>query len=641
MKFRIIAALQGALLTIIATGFSSSSSAQVRAPRIASTSAQLADLVSEIRIYATPDPRSVIGEVVVAGATTLTETTLTFESGPVRFVDNGVVPDRRRGDGVFTARFAMDTSAVFRRWQDNLRRSTDAILGDGTAWITRSPRVNLRARDVLAAWRKAGGRGLDTLAARTRTIVGAANLFVAAQALGFDLTNEPMFKMTSGDSQSSQTPPGLMLATPFFVGLKPPIPVDHERSLLVRYGATLFDPARSYDACSNTGTPGAVWSFGHLIRELAEGTGLTAEDYLLNWLNTWVNAQSVNGFVVLDAARAANMQSRVIAAWQQLSGPTLNVDKFPARLLGIVNRPDLADKVGYSATGTAGEGRFVFGLEETTPTGCKGMQFTMILEYGIKGGSCSAVKNWHKRWKDLDLHPLGSAAYNAALEAITIDFTEAGVNPVQLPNQSALLTLRTGESGLSGVPGPAYPWQFREFRLQADGQLGMTTIAQTPDDAFNNSSVLTQYLVANESDILSDKHLVPEKYPDALTSFLGARSDMAPYFHFNFWNADLTSLLNPSETRRKFSLATCDGCHDGETDTKFSHLGQLGHRSVSNGYTEQSYFLDGTNPQYIIPVTGEMHAYDDLAEREKKMSDILNQSCMELVAVKKPVAFVH
>jgi hypothetical protein len=617
-----------------------SSLAQVRPPRIASTPGQLADLVSEVRIYATPDPQSVIGEIVVSGTTTLTEVTLSFERGPVRFIDNGVVPDKRRGDGIFTARYAMDTGAEFRRWQDQLRRSTGTILGDGTAWITRSPRVNQQARDVLAQWKKAGGRGLDTLAARTRTIVGASNLYVAAQSLGFDLTNEPMYKMTSGTQQLSDSAPGTMLATPFFVGLKPPIPIDHGRSLLVRTSNVLDDPTRTYDACSNTGTQNGVWSFGHLIRELAENTGLTPEEYLQNWLDTWINPQSANGFPVHDAVRAANMQSRVMAAWQGFSGPVLDVDKFPARLLGIVNRPDLADKVGYSAAGTAGEGRFVFGLMEMTPMGCKSMRFTIILEYGIKGGSCLAVKNWHKRWKDLDLHVLGSAAYKNALAGITTDFTEAGVNPAQLPNQSALLTIRTGESGLMNAPVPLLPWQFREFHLQADGQPGLTTIAQTPDDAFNNSNVLTQFLIANEADILADKHVVPEKFPDALTSFLGASATLTPSFNTNYWNADLTSLANPSETRRKFSLATCDGCHDRETETKFSHLGQAGYRGIG-GDSEQSYFLNGGNPFFWVPVTGEPHLYDDLGEREKRMSDILNQSCGELVALKKAASFIH
>ena len=121
--------------------------------------------------------------------------------------------------------------------------------------------------------------------------------------------------------------------------------------------------------------------------------------------------------------------------------------------------------------------------------------------------------------------------------------------------------------------------------------------------------------------------------------FLGAKADLIPSFNSNYWSADLTALINPSETRRKFSLATCDGCHDRETDTKFSHLGQLGHRWMGHK-SEQSYFLDGGNPFLIVPVTGETHLYDDLLEREKKMSDILNASCTRLMATSKS-AFAH
>ena len=42
-------------------------------------------------------------------------------------------------------------------------------------------------------------------------------------------------------------------------------------------------------------------------------------------------------------------------------------------------------------------------------------------------GSCSAVKSWHQKWKDLDADAIGSPAYNMPLEAITRASSEIAV----------------------------------------------------------------------------------------------------------------------------------------------------------------------------------------------------------------------
>ena len=83
------------------------------AARPSTTPAELADQVSELRVFLTTDPKSVIGEIVTLGGTTLTELAVPLEDGVTRFLDNGVAPDRLRADGVFTARFPMNTAATF------------------------------------------------------------------------------------------------------------------------------------------------------------------------------------------------------------------------------------------------------------------------------------------------------------------------------------------------------------------------------------------------------------------------------------------------------------------------------------------------------------------------------------------------
>jgi hypothetical protein len=533
----------------------------------------------------------------------------------------------------------MDTLTVFREQRAQLEASTRALTGTGATWITRGPRDTVPARKVLDTVRAAGVPGFDALSETTRLLLASPDPIAAATALRIDPNVVPFLTVPTGRFTPSAVSPHRMFDVPFFAGVPgPPIPIDEFKSLMVIHSAVLDDPARTYDACTNTGTPGGVWTFGHLIQELSLGSGLTPEQFLMQWLTTWQFPQPVNGVLVDDPARGVSMQG-LIADWHALSGSTLNVNYFPARLLAIVNRPDLADKIGYGAAGTAGEARFVFGLGQIGVDGeCRVQDFTVILEYGVKGGSCSAVKSWHQRWKNLALWPAGSAGYRNALQAITLDFTEAGTNPAQSPNQSSLNQLRTNEGALYGI------WQLREFTLRPPGDaagagtLGLVTVKQTPDGQFRHAPLLAQYLLAAEGDILADKHVVPEKFPTALDAFLGGFINSTEPDISTYWSADLSGLSNPFETRRKFSLATCDACHGGETGTFFTHIGVRGQRNLGSS-TALSKFLLGTSP-VVVPESGEPHLYQDLKEREQRMSDILTTPCFNLMAIKR-LSTVH
>jgi hypothetical protein len=634
----------GFAVTLLMVGATPAAVAGRQALKVSSTPEQLAEQVSEVRVFLTGRPDEVIGEITVVGDTTLKELVVPMEQQNVRFADDGIAPDRRAGDRIFTAKHRMDIRATFKQERAALVSSSEALTGDGKAWVRRGPRDNVPAETAWLGIQAAKLPGFDKLADRTRVLQSTDDPFEAAKRLGVDFKITPFMIWPTARFVPPAKSPHRMFDVSFFPGFfrkPPPIPIGQSVSLMITNVGVVEDVARTYDACTNTGTPGGVWSFGHLMRELSENTGLTPEDFALQWLANWQSPQTVNGWLIDEPARAAQLQTRIIDSWQRLSGPTLNVDKFPARLLAIVNRPDLADRIGYGKSGSAGEGRFAFGLLEKPVGGgaCNFLSFTVIFEYGIKGGSCSAVKTWHQRWKDLEANPTGSAAYNAALEAITLDFTEAGTNAAQLPNQSSLNQLRTNEIALGT------PWQLREFKLRPAhdavpaGMLGLVTTAQTPDGSVNGTTTLAQYLVDDESDILNDRHVVPETYPTALDPFRGARSHVANSFTTVFWNTDLTALADPAETRRKFSLNTCNGCHGGETATVFTHLGQGGRRAMGN-QAERSDFLTGGNPFFNVPVTGGSHLYDDLEEREAKMSDILTASCTKLLAHKRP-PFAH
>lgn len=608
----------------------------------ATTPEQLADRVVEIRLFLTENPNVMRGEVVVAGPTRLKELVLQLEGAPVRLV--------RTGEGVFAGEVSTDAKRSWEEARRDLQAAIASRAGDGRAWVRRGPRDIVPAAEALASMRRVAPDTMRALDApeRVRVLATQDDPLRAARSAGIDIRRTPLFTFP-GPLQDPARRARLVFGIPVFDFFppsppSPPVPIDDQRSLMVKQVGVVEDPGRTFDACTGAGTPGGAWTFGHLMREMSFGTGVSAEEFVEQWLSTWSLPQEANGWIVDEPGRGAQVQSRIVASWQRLSGATLDVDRFPARLLAIVNRPDLADRIGYGTAGSAGEGRFVFGLlEKDAGGGCNVLPFTVIFEYGIRGGSCMAVKAWHQRWKDLDANAPGSAAYNTALEAITRDFTEHGTNPAQSPNQSSLNQLRTDEIALGS------PWQLREFRLQSTGSvppglLDLVTVKQSPDDSFRNGTTGTTtvgaFLVAREADILADRHVVPARFPGILDRFLGAKSDNPFPPSDTFWTAPglaTLGLTDAAETRRKFSLGTCNGCHGGETQTFFTHIGSVGNRAAGSE-AALSGFLTGID--VTVPVTGGTHHYADLEERKARMSDILGRSCFALLGVRR-LPFVH
>jgi hypothetical protein len=619
-------------------------------PALAEVTAEtVADQVSELRVFLTGDANVVVGEIAVEGKTRLTEIVVPLEQGRVTFSDRGEAPDKRRGDGVFTARFRMATDSAWRSLRPAFSRSVQAIrTPGGRMFVRRGPRDIVPVKDALEALKLQSPALFSALVDSVDRAARVAEARSAAEALkvaGVERATSPFLVLPGPRFEDRRFDFRGIFGIPLLplFPVPAPVPIDKAKSLMVVDPGVVDDGGRTFDVCTGGGAPGGAWSFGHLMRELSNGTGMSPEDFTLHWLSTWILVQEANGFIVNDPARAASVQSRIIASWQLASGAALNVDQFPARLLAIVNRPDLADRIGYGVAGSAGEGRFVFGLLEKTAGGCSSLPFTVIFEYGIKGGSCSAVKSWHQRWKSLDALALGSSAYNTALEAITRDFTDHGSNPAQAPNQSSLNQLRTNEIALAPL------WQLREFRLQSSGAvppgvLDLVTVKQTPDDGFRNGSTgtatVTAYIIGREADILANRHVVPERFPGVLDPFMGAKSDVPFPPNSVFWNAPgLTAppMTDPAEARRKFSLSTCNACHGGETNTFFTHIGNTGQRSPGAA-AALSGFLTGID--VTVPVTGGIHHYEDLAEREIAMSNILTNSCFGLLGLRR-LPFVH
>ncbi len=204
---------------------------------------------------------------------------------------------------------------------------------------------------------------------------------------------------------------------------------------MVRAASVVQDPTRTRAACDQTSM--GKWSFGYLMEQMANtpATGVTGSELVSAWLEKWMSVQVVNGFSI--SARPL-MTQKIIDPWIAASGgpgSPLDLSKAPFRLLAIVNRVDLRSQVSYGGGG-AGELRFVFGAMSSET--CNTLpEFLVIFEYGVPISGCLNLKAWAQQWKTLDQHPLGSPAYNAALEAITEQVVVANANPAKTQWQRA------------------------------------------------------------------------------------------------------------------------------------------------------------------------------------------------------------
>ena len=398
------------------------------------------------------------------------------------------------------------------------------------------------------------------------------------------------------------------------------------QSLLITDPAVIQDPARTWDPCTGAGTQGGAWTFAHVMREMAQGSGVSAEEFVLEWLSLWLDDQEINGDLV--GHRREEMFAQVIEPWAEasgevasldsgpdgfyaeLSGP-LDLDIAPFRLLAIVNRLDLGEtadgRSGYSGSTTsrpkdAGELRFVFGLTEPAPWGagseasCNLKDFTVILEYKVPIEGCSRVREWAKRWTLLNTFGGFNDTYLDHLESLTQSVVVHGAAP-EAGNQSALAQLRTNETALD--PGSS-TYELREFTLTdedpagddtpSSGLLRPHTVAQTPDDARYGATqgdpIIGAYV---ENQVLpgvpslgflskcTASYEVPYFYKppsfgddDAPLRFRGGNS-LAPPSH---WQASSMNASIGEEVcaRHQFSLNTCNGCHLDDTATANVHI---------------------------------------------------------------------
>jgi len=462
------------------------------------------------------------------------------------------------------------------------------------------------------------------------------------------------------------------------------------QSLFLTDPAVVQDPARTWDPCTGAGTKGGLWTFAHLVREMANGSGKTPEDFVKDWLSLWLNTYVVNSDAVPGRTQ---MFTQVIQPWAAASGVTatlvtnplngvksvtltgpLNLDIAPFRLVSIVNRIDLGATAsgtgGYSGTTTslpvtAGELRFIFNVVQPNPWGagteatCGRKLFTTIFEYGVPGTGCAAVVSWAKQWTTLQTFPGFTAAYLAQLQAMTESVVLHGKAPTK-GNQNAINQIRTNEIAL------ARPWELREFTLTdekpsfnsdlpSNGELRPHTVVQTPNDGafppMPGDPTVNSFVVGAVTPGVVLPVAIPNKcdasytvpYFFGGTAFRGGNALVGP----GHWNTSSVTLASPPASicaRHQFSLNTCGGCHHDDSgtnglggSTNFTHIDPLSSIPVT-----LSKFLTGGGPGLVFNVAdpqllSPLWPFADLQRRLQRLYDLSHcTSCSTIIGTGAP-----
>lgn len=468
-----------------------------------------------------------------------------------------------------------------------------------------------------------------------------------------------------------------------------------EESLMIIDPQIVQDFDRTHDECmpvGNQGDPDGVWTFKHLMEEMAIGSGLSTHDFVVAWLETWMNEQVINGDVVdarLTPSVAASIMTEVVEPWAAASGVPANLiangnllefdfgggqldlDKSPFRLSAIVNRLDLGRTAdgGYGGSTSdpldAGELRFVFGVQNLTQ--CPDpARFSVIFEYGVPIEGCDAVRDWANQWtalNDPSVLPRFSGPWINHLESLTESVVRHGSAPGR-GNDNAINQIRTNEFNIGAAIGE--PWELREFTLStedlldtttrppsapdspASGALRVHTVAMTPDDgvfhpsgataphptidAFVNGPVLSSVVGNGTPGDCATSYVVPADFPNG-DDFRGGNSFTDPP---PFWGATIGPSDQETCARHEFSLNTCNGCHFADTATGFFHVDPTQMPAILS-----EFLTGGFNGIHTVPdtqVSGVSWDFADLDRRFNRLYDVACTECLDTFSL-VPSAF--
>jgi hypothetical protein len=383
------------------------------------------------------------------------------------------------------------------------------------------------------------------------------------------------------------------------------------KSLYIIDLTVVEDKTRTLLANPATSNPDGAWTFNKIMQNLANtaATGISTEDFTLQWLQTWLKpGNTVNG----DVLTVKNGITPFINAWKQPGTQKLDMRRSPFKLLAIVNRLDLMENPAYGTSGNGGELRFVFGLmQNNNPVSC-----VIIFEFGVnKKGK--ELQDYAAKWAKLSTLTVGTAPYNSLLQEITDDITAAGKNPVK-PNGSNLNQLRTDEIAFGGS------WELREFNINATTHLlNNVTIKQEPAGKFNSDpamkTMLHNFALQQEKNIEKNRYSIPEKF-----SGNNMLAGFSQFPNSGVWGDAQGQFIKSNKARFVISINTCSGCHLNEVQTP----GFLHDRETAFGaVTSLSGFIRGkniskplgTNNEHleITDIRGIKRSFNDLARRAK------------------------
>lgn len=564
--------------------------------------------------------------------------TLGPPGAPVILRDDGDGGDAKGGDGVFTGIATVNFEDLAKKKGEEQA----ALIASGG-----KGRLEFDGR-VLSGTSEQQPFDFEAFQAGQAVEINPALAFVEPETLGDDLSPATQESSQGLSARIEKGDGGLAAATAEAVvlGTNP----FQERVLIIRHPGVVQDTSRTYNPCTGAGNPNGVWTFNHLMTQMANtpATGIDPADFAEQWLRQWLTSQSLNG----DTVAARTRMNSLLSQWEKRPDGKLDLAKSPMRLLAILPRVDLRRTTGGRGAGyttaasgnflDAGEARFIFGVvlkpgwngsgflsatygSTGSNSTCRFLPFSVIFEYRVPKCDCAGVRDWAAAWTDLAGFAPGSSAYNSRLERLTQQFVRANASPNR-PNGSAIGQIRTNEVTL------LRPWEMREFQLPHSpwSLLRETTVADSPEDAYNNNVNGTGLLLNWILNVAGSSVQPPVPLLRSGLAFLGGNSQV-PATGFHWTAPGVTSAQN--NARFNVSLASCGGCHAREPRTPFVHVDPSDPVLPAN----ISPFLSGINnvPDPVFSST--LRNFDDLARRELDIKAVARLTCFDF----RPASLAH
>ncbi len=322
----------------------------------------------------------------------------------------------------------------------------------------------------------------------------------------------------------------------------------------------------------------------------------------------------------------------------------------PFKLTAIVNRIDLRGNSAYGLNPAgSGETRFIFTLVSPFAISGTGIPFpstagmppvttiqdfgqsaqfgsfvdwrgmNVILEYLNPPLNRCGLKSLGQSWLDLSQYPTFGSSYNSDLQAITDLVTVANSNPAR-PNRSAIGRIRTNErifyaTGNTGTEWAAADWEFRQFEIDNSSHLLtgaplFNTPVRKANFPLNLGAGYTQHSTqtdanslfawawAHQAQLASGTHSLPASLTTGQALVDG---DLAHFWELNWVTEDVPGYdpfaLAPSvqtmKAQMQLSVNTCQGCHAGNTKTKFTHVFPRGYGETADYWSATPDVVQG------------------------------------------------